>query len=73
MPLLLEMTSFLQFLAKCQSALMYILLTVLVVNLVLSAAQYSQVISIFDMFISCYETLSDQIKDNFITQHLELE
>ena len=27
---------------------------------VLSAAQYSQVIRIFDMFTSCYKLLSDQ-------------
>ena len=35
--------------------------------LVLSAAQYSQVIRIFDMFTSCYKTLSDQLRNNFIT------
>ena len=32
-----------------------------------SAAQYSQVIRIFDMFTSCYKTLSDQLRNNFIT------
>ena len=35
--------------------------------LVLSAAQYSQVILIFDKFISCYKTLSDHPRNNFIT------
>ena len=35
-------------------------------NIVLSAAQYSQVIRIFDMFTSCYKMLSYQLRINFI-------
>ena len=35
--------------------------------LVRSAAQYSQVIRIFDMFTSCYKTLTDPRRNIFIT------
>ena len=35
--------------------------------IVLSAAQYSQVIRIFDMFTSCYKTLSGPRRNDFIT------
>ena len=40
-------------------------------GIVLSAAQYSQVIWIFDMFTSCSKTLSDPRRNHFITKHLE--
>ena len=32
----------------------------------LSAAQYSQVIRIFDMFTTCYKTFSDHHRNNFV-------
>ena len=35
--------------------------------LVLSAAQYSQVIRIFNMLTSCYKMLSDPHRNSFIT------